>query len=297
VERSRIRERFDGAMGSARFGRLRARLPRYAFLTLVGVFCLAGVRAVVAPPRASVAIPDGRAAVDHAVESFATEFVRAYLTYDARSPEAHEAALSPFVPSGLELGAGFTPPASGAQRVRWAEVAQVQRPLSGGVVLTVAAKVNTSSQPLYVSVPVRRGAGGAIYLSSYPSFVGPPLTSRPSVLESPREGVRDEDVSSLVKRALTNYLAGDAENLSADLAEAATVTLPPNRLSLTSVDDLLWTDGPESGAVLATVNAADPRGGQYTLRYELGIQRITEADPRISPGWRVTYVQAISQES
>jgi hypothetical protein len=297
VDRAGITNRLDAAMGSARYGRLRARLPRYAFLALVAVLCAVGLRAIVAPPQTSGPGSTSRASVDYAVESFATEFVRAYLTYDARDPQAHDAAVSPFVPSGLELGAGFTPPASGSQRVIWAEIAQVQKPLAGGSVLTVAAKLNTSSQPLYVSVPVRRAPNGAIFLGSYPSFVGPPLTSRPSVLEVSRESVSDEDVSSLVKRALTNYLGGDVENLSADLAEAATVTLPPNHLSLTSVDELVWTDGPGSGAVLATVSATDPRGGQYTLRYELGIRRIADADPRISPGWRVTYVQAISQES
>jgi hypothetical protein len=295
--RQQISQRVNRALASARYGRLRARLPRYAFLALVVVLCATGIRAIVAPAQAPSPPTAGPQRVDYAVDDFATSFVRAYLTFNASRPQAHDAALAPFVSSALELGAGFTPPQVGSQQVSWAEVAQVQRPLAGGVVVTVAAKVNTRSTPLYVSVPVRRTGEGAIYLSAYPSFVGPPLTATPSLVEPEHESVNDEEIARLVKRALTNYLKGDAENLAADLAEAATVTLPPNHLALSSVDELDWVDGPGSGAVLATVRASDESGGQYTLRYEVGLRRLAGADPRIAPGWRVTYVQAISQES
>ena len=289
--------RLAGLRSSARYGRIRARAPRYAFLAFVVLMCLAGVRSVLAPPSPSIPLPASGPPLDYAEQSFALAFSQAYLTYDSANPEEREAALVPFAASGFEIGAGFSPPQSGSQRVLWANVAQVQRPLLGGVVITVAAKLSSGPQPIYLSVPVDRERGGAIYLAGYPSFVGPPLSTTGSTAEQGGEPVDDAEVSSLVKRALANYLAGDAENLSADLAGAATVTLPTNQLSLEGVDQFDWVKGAGGGAVLATISATDARGGAYTLRYEVGVGRVSAADPRLGPGWRVTYVQTISQQS
>jgi hypothetical protein len=289
--------RLTGLRSSARYGRLRSRLPRYAFLLFVAVMCVAGVRATLAPSAPSQPPPPAGPPVDYAEQSFAVGFARAYLSYDRTDPEAREEALAPFLGSGLEIGAGFTPPPSGSQRVEWANVCQVQRPLAGGEMVTVAAKLSTAAQPVYLSVPVQRAGGGAIFLASYPSFVGPPLTSRAATAQQGGEPVREAEVSALVKRALSNYLAGDAENLAADLAQAATVTLPTNQLSLQAVDELDWVGGAGGGAVLATISASDPGAGTYTLRYEVGVRRSTATDPQLGPGWRVTYVQAISQQS
>lgn len=291
------RARLAGLRSSARYGRLRARAPRYAFLAAVLVLCAAGLHSILSPTALGVPTVVGGPPVDFAEQSFALAFSRAYLTYDAARPEAREAALETFAASGFEIGVGFTPPQAGSQRVQWADVAQVQRPLAGGVIITVAAKLSTVALPVYLSVPVNRGGGGAIYLAAYPSFVGPPLTTARSAESEGGEPVQEGEVSALVKRAMTNYLAGDAENLSADLADAATVTLPTNPLRLQGVDQLDWVSGNGGGAVLATVDATDPRGGDYTLRYEVGVRRVGAADPRLGPGWRVTYIQAISQQS
>lgn len=282
---------------SARYGRLRARLPRFGFIAVTAVLCLAGVRSIVLPSHASPPPESVEPLVDYAEQSFATAFARAYLAYDSSHPGYREAALGLFISSSLDLGAGFTPPSSGSQRVTWTDIAQVQRPLTGGVIVTVVAKLSTQPEPVYLSVPVRRAAGGAIYLDGYPAFVGPPLTTRSGLAEADREAVEDGEISTLVERSLTNYLGGDAANLAADLAEAATVTLPPNQLALHSVDQLEWVDGSGSGAVLATVSASDTHGGRYTLRYEVGLRRVEGSDPRIAPGWRVTFIQTISQET
>ena len=231
------------------------------------------------------------------MQSFALAFSQAYLSYDGNRPEAREAALSAYASPAFDLGAGYSPPQSGSQRVRWANVAQVQRPLLGGVIVTVAASLSTEPQPIYLSVPVDRARSGAIYLAGYPSFVGPPLTTTDTPPSPSGEPVDDSEVGSLVRRALGNYLAGDAENLSADLAGAATVTLPTNQLTLGSVDQLDWVEGSDRGAVVATITATDLSGGAYTLRYEVGVGKVSAADPRLGPGWRVTYVQTISQRS
>ena len=282
---------------SARYGRLRAQVPRYAFLAFVTLMCVAGVRATLSPPGPGAVAQPSSPPVDYAEQDFALRFARSYLTYDAARPEARERALARFSAGGLEIGAGFVPPPAGAQRVRWADVAQVQRPLAGGVLITVAATLSTAAQPVYLSVPVDRKRAGAIYLASLPSFVGPPLISAPPGDQTGGEPVSEEEVSGLIHRALGNYLAGDGEDLSADLADAATVTLPTNHLRLRDVARLDWVKGHGGGAVLATVDATDPRGGTYTLRYEVGVRRVSAADPRLGPGWRVTYVQAISQRS
>lgn len=294
---SSARTRLAGLRSSARYGRVRARAPRYAFLAFVVLMCGAGVRSIVSPSVPSAVTTQQGPRLDYAEQSFALAFTQAYLTYDSARPEAREEALASFASSGFEIGAGFSPPQSGLQRVQWANVAQVQRPLAGGVIVNVAAKLSTAAQPVYLSVPVDRERAGAIYLAAYPSFVGPPLSTTRSTADQGGEPVNEEEVSALVKRALTNYLAGDAENLSADLADAATVTLPTNQLGLKGVDQLDWVDGAGGGAVLATITATDARGGAYTLRYEVGVRRVSAADPQLGPGWRVTYVQSISQQS
>lgn len=282
---------------SARLGRARARAPRYAFLALLLVVCAAGLRSIFLPPASAPAPARVGPPLDYAEQNFALGFARAYLTYDAARPEEREAALKAFVGSGLEAGAGFVPPDSGSQKVRWADIAQVQRPLAGGVAITVAAQLSDTREPVYLSVPVERGQGGAIFLAGYPAFVGAPLQGGGHTSGQAGDPVQDPAVSALVRRALANYLAGDAENLSADLASAATVTLPGAALTLRGLEELDWVDGEGGGAVLATVSATDPRGGTYTLRYEVGVRRAAPADPSLGPGWRVTFVQAISQES
>lgn len=292
-----IKARLLNLRTSARHGRIRARLPRYAFLAFVALMCLAGVRSIALPAGPSPAPATAAPAADLAEQSYALAFAHAYLSYDGTHPEGREVALEPFASSGLELDAGFSPSHSGSQGVQWADVAQVQRPLMGGVIITVAAKLSTEQQPVYLSVPVDRDHSGAIYLAGYPSFVGPPLSTARGTTDIGGEPVADSEVSVLVKRALANYLAGDAENLSADLADAATVTLPTNQLRLESVDRLDWVSGNGGGAVLAMVSATDALGGTYTLRYEVGIRHVSSSDPALGPGWRVTYVQTISQRS
>jgi hypothetical protein len=294
---SSVQARLAGFRSSARYGRARARVPRYAFLAFVFLMCVAGVRSILLPSAPSTAPAVSGPPLDYAEQSYALAFSQAYLTFDGARPGEREEALAPFAASGFEIGVGFSPPQAGSQRVQWAAVAQVQRPLAGGVIITVAAKLSTTAQPVYLSVPVDRGQGGAIYLAGYPSFVGPPLSTTGTTTDQGGEPVDEGEVSALVKRALANYLAGDAENLAADLAGAATVTLPTNQLRLEGVEQLVWVDGAGGGAVLATISATDARGGTYTLRYEVGVGRSGAADPRLGPGWRVTYVQAISQQS
>lgn len=261
-----IRDSVDLVRRSARLERLRARAPRYLFVALVAVLSLLGFRELVAPTEPAPAAPSGPA-VDYAAEDFAQRFARAYLTYDPRRPGVRERALRGLVPDELEGDAGLTP--RERQRVLWTEVAQNQEALGGGRVLVVAAGVSTQEEPLYLAVPIRRGQGGALALSAYPSLVGAPTLGRAELVD--REEVDDEQLVAVVERVVANYIAGERQNLAADLAPEARVSLPSRPLRLVSVDDVLWAGEVGSSAVLATVTARDEQGTTWTLTYEVGV--------------------------
>jgi hypothetical protein len=160
-------------------------------------------------------------------------------------------------------------PATGEQHVEWAEVVQAREPQPGEHVYTVAAETDSSGL-LYVTVPVWRTAGGSLALGGYPAFVGAPAAGSAQTQGHLRE-VAEPVLSTVVQRVLRNYLAESSSELEADLAGNARVSLPGLALSLVSMQHLDWAPG--EGAVLATVQAKDRRGVQYTLAYELDVVR------------------------
>jgi hypothetical protein len=91
------------------------------------------------------------------------------------------------------------------------------------------------------------------------------------VVPPPPRPVEDPALAVVVRRALTNYLAGAASDLAADLAVGAAVSPPTLPLDLVAVGHEGWAPG--GGAVLATVQAIDERGARYTLSYELDVTR------------------------
>ncbi len=254
--------------------RLARGLPRYVVYALALAGALASARFALDPPRTALpaALLRRPAAEDLAAEGFATLFARAYLTWEAQHPEVRERALAPFVGSGIDADAGLQPPASGEQRVQWAQVVQQRFPLPGEIVYTVAAQTDTAGL-LYLTVSVVHKPGGALALAGYPAFVGSPA-SGPAQTDAggrPRE-VSDPELSAVVERALRNYLAGSPSELAADLAPGARVSLPGIELALQSLQGLQWAPG--AGAVLALVQAQDQRGVSYTLAYELDVLRV-----------------------
>ncbi|HWT92074.1 MAG TPA: hypothetical protein VN238_03690, partial [Solirubrobacteraceae bacterium] len=80
----------------------------------------------------------------------------------------------------------------------------------------------------------------------------------------------DPQLAAVVRRALTNYLSGQAENLRADLAPDADLPAPSRPLRVTG-DPRVEHAG--RGRVSAEVVAEDRRGAVYTLRYELAVVR------------------------
>jgi hypothetical protein len=253
--------------------RLARGLPRYVIYALALVAALASARFALDPPRAALpaALLRRPATEDLAAEGFATLFARAYLTWEAQHPEAREHALAPFVGPGMDADAGLQPPPSGEQRVQWTQVVQQRSPLAGEIVYTVAADTDTAGL-LYLTVSVVRKPGGALALAGYPAFVGPPASGPAQTDADGRlREVSEPALTTVVERALRNYLAGSPSELAADLAPGARVSLPGIELALQSLQSLQWAPG--AGAVLALVQAQDQRGASCTLAYELDVLR------------------------
>ncbi|MGE4121711.1 MAG: conjugal transfer protein, partial [Solirubrobacterales bacterium] len=216
---------------------LRAAAPRYLALGVLGLLLLLGLRSLIFPPSPP-APARAAATADAPSRAFALQFARAYLTYDVERPAARARALAPFLSSAVDDDAGFLP-ADGRQEVLWAEVASDQPALAGGRAITVAAALSTQPLPVYLTVTVAHEPGGPLSLVGYPAFVGAPAIGRDAPTVS-RSSVEDAQVSAVVARALRNYLAGSAQNLSADLAPDAAVTLPTLSLRLRSVARVEW---------------------------------------------------------
>jgi hypothetical protein len=262
--------------------RLARELPRYALWALAATGLVASARFAIAPPRpaAPAVASDARVAADRSAEGFATLFARRYLTWNAADPLASQRALQTFAGAALEPNAGFQLPIVGRQRVEWAEVVQQREPLSGEHVYTLAAQTDTAGV-VYLTVTVLRGADGRLMLAGYPAIVGPPASAPAQGPARSRE-VTDAGLATVVQRALRNYLAGSATELAADLTAGAAVSFPGQPLALLALQRLDWSSDRRS--VVATVQARDARGAQFTLAYELDVVQVAGR-------WEVSAVQ------
>jgi hypothetical protein len=256
------------AMWRIRLGR---ELPRYLLYAVSIAGLAASARFAIAPPTPPLAAAAVRepAPPGPAAEAYAALVARRYLTWNAAEPQASARALEPFLGPALEADAGLELPASGEQKVEWAEVAQAREPAPGEHVYTVAAQTDTAGL-LYLTVAVTRTASGSLALAGYPAFVGAPDAAPARPTAHLRE-VDDAALATVVRRVLSNYLSASPDELEADLASGARVSLPGMPLSLESMQRLDWAL--EGSAVLATVQARDGRGVQYTLAYELDVVR------------------------
>ncbi len=265
--RSIRRLRFDGS------------LSRWLFTAAALVGIASCVRYAIVPPRPHVPPPSRAPHVDQGAEAYAVAFARAYLTVDARDPHQHARALAPFVDPNGDPDGGYSPPEDLTQSVSWATIVQSRPSELGGQTYTVAAQT-TASGLLYLTVTVRRDSAAALQLVGLPALVGPP-ESRPAQEASgdTLAAVVESDVAEVTTRALRNYLAGDSNDLRADLSTSAVVSLPTTPLRLQRTQSLVWD--PSGRAVLATVDATDPRGGLFQLTYEIDVDR-SGARPYVS---------------
>lgn len=249
--------------------RLAQSLPRYVLCAAAGAGLIASARFAMFPPRGGAAPTFVRTPplADRAAEGFAVLFARRYLTWDAAQPQATDRLLGPMAGSAMALDAGLTLPASGVQRVAWAEVVQQREQQPGAHVYTVAAQTDAAGL-VYLAVGVMRVADGSLALSGYPAFVGAPKQGS-SQVPAQAPSVSDASLAAVVRRALRNYLAASLEELAADLSEGAHVAVPSIALTLETVQSLVWSGDRRS--VLAVAEARDVRGTRYTLGYELDV--------------------------
>lgn len=250
--------------------RLARAMPRYLLYATCALGLLASARFMLFPPRSVRPQVVSPAAVpDLAARGYATLFARRYLTWDAAAPQAADAALAAMAGPALEPSAGLTPPTHGAQHVLWAEVVQERTPARARHVYTVAAQTDASGL-VYLTVAVARAAGGRLFVSGYPAFVGAPLATAGEPAPTGAD-VTAGPLAVVVERALRNYLAVSPQELAADLAVGSEVALPEARLTLDSTQKLTWS--PDRRSVLAIVEAHDARGARYTLAYELDVEQ------------------------
>lgn len=253
------------AHSSRRRARVIAHAPRVLLWCTVGLLVLAGARAaLLGAARPTPVVAHTETQPDLAAEGLAAEFARRYLTYDATRPAQDESALN-------ALGAAVPTPlpaATGRRVVLWTRAVQDQQAIAGGRLITVAALTRPGGL-LHLSVPVRRDAAGQLSVAGPPALIGGPLVDATAAPVA-RAAVADAQLRQVAARAVRNYLAGEADDLRADLTPDARVTLPALRLTVSGPADVTRA-GP--GGVLVSVQARDRRGATYPLRYELTVRR------------------------
>jgi hypothetical protein len=248
--------------------RLRARAPRVLALALILILCLAGVRSIISPrpatPQALAAAADTD--YDLGAAAFAQSFSSTYLTWGGDLTQGdRNLALRPFLAQGMEADGGLVPGRGTEQTVHGTQVAEES---SVGEVTDVVVAAETSNGTRYLSVPVTRSGRGLLTVVSYPALVGPPATdtARPELTLEP---VADQQLVTVVSRALGNYLAGHAANLRADLTPEAVVSLPGQELELQEINSVNWLVPRRT--VDVEVDARDEQGARMTLTYQAGV--------------------------
>jgi hypothetical protein len=271
VGRARGRAQPRTERRSLRLLRIRSRLLSYAAYA-IAVAAIVRVALPPAPaPRPAPPPPPATPGTDLSAEGFAVDFARAYLTYDAASPQARETLLAPFVGQGssaLDQDAGVQLPDQGSDRVRFAQVV-AQGPGAGGTRYTVQADTSADGT-MYLAVTVTRSTSGALELVGTPAVVGAPMIAGP-VADPAQNGqqVSDPAVSTVVSRAVTHYLQGDGQDLQPDLANGTSVPVPNATLSRIQVEQIAWLD--QGRSVGVDVQASDRAGATYTLHYTISL--------------------------
>jgi hypothetical protein len=248
-------------------------------VALLGV--IATARNVISPPHERIAVAQAPRVFDASAQWFALSFARAYLTWSA-DPSLHQGALSPFLASADDPDGGLTPAGGSSEQVRWLAIAGARDGTGGEHDYTVAAGT-VGGSVRYLAVAVAPGADGREVLARYPALVGAPIAARAGELDGPGlEQVTNSAVIGVLERALRNYVDSSAENLTADLATGAAVAPVAAGLSLREVVRLAVEP---SGAVLASVLAADAQGDLFTLAYEVTLAQL-------GGRWEITRIQS-----
>jgi hypothetical protein len=249
-----------------RRARVAGAAPRLALYAACAVLCVAGTASILRGHKTihETFVSTGRG-FDLAAAEFATEFTRAYLTYRLEDLSEREQALSRFANASIDQEAGVAPGAS--QSVAWAQPAQEQPQPGGGEMVTVAVQTSAHPLPEYLAVPVARDSSG-LAIAGYPAFVGPPAVNESYAAASQRS-VGEPALVAMVTRLMTNYLDDDAQDLQADLAAGARVSLPTAAMSVVHVASVTWVRA--NTVVEVQVTARDSAQSTFSLSYEVGV--------------------------
>jgi hypothetical protein len=252
---------------SQRAMRLRARAPRALATAAVSLLALGGLRAAVQGPTPAPAHKRTVAGSDQTVGAFAEAFVRVYLSFDPAAPELREERLAGYLSRALDPDAGLAPPSGHVREVEWTTVVdQVER----GRLTSVTVAAGLAGETLHLAVPVERDERGLVAVAGYPALVGPPAHDM-AIAPASEDQVDDSGLRAVCERAVRNYLAGERRDLAADLADDAVVSLPGRQLDVRSVEAVTWAVPGRRAAV--QLQAEDPEGATWTLRYELAVVR------------------------
>ena len=270
AERAATRPRAVVRRESLALVRARARAPKAVLFVFVAFFVALGLRVALAGPPKAPPVPrqaDPLVGAQVDATGFAQGFARAYLSYDSATPELHQQALAPYIAGLDDADAGFAVPDHGRRSVVWTGAVSALRSGPNTTLVTVAAAYDRSARLDYLAVPVTRLGSGPLAVASLPALVGPPpLAAR---YQAPQgDDVADAQLGAVVKRALSNYLAGARQNLAADLDRGVKLTLPPRPLALEDVSSLTWL---RAGVVAATVAVRDAQHLSFSLRYGLAV--------------------------
>lgn len=242
-----------------------ARAPRALAATAAIALVAAGVRAAVVPSAPSTPGPKSvtAMAVDPGYEGFAESFVRSYLTWDGGHPGAWQKTLHRYgSTNGLDGAVSLRP--GDREAVRWTTVVG-NRPIDRGRIVTVEAATGTTTT--FVSVRILRGVRG-LSVVGYPAIVGGPRVD-PSISLDQSEPVDDSALRATARRALSNYLAGHRDELSADVSPGAVVVLPRDGMRVQAITGMSWTrPAQEIDVVLSAARSAGP---ELTLEYLLDV--------------------------
>jgi Conjugative transposon protein TcpC len=266
--------------------RLMARVPRLLAGAAAVVLILAGLRTVVfgapAPKIERFYEPTSN---NIGTEAFAEAFARTYLTWNGSSAvQAYDQSLARYNPQFAD-GQGVQP-SNTPERVSWASVVQDQSSaLKGSRIVTVELQLVPGDRTVYLAVPVNRAQNGTLAITTWPSLVGAPAVQSVPTIPS-LTAVTDPHLITVVTRAITNYLAGDQNDLQADLASGTQITYPPQQLKVSGPPVSVQSTGP--GGVLITIRATDAQGAAYTLAYEVGVE-LTER-------WYVNSIEVIPNQ-
>jgi hypothetical protein len=144
-----------------------------------------------------------------------------------------------------------------------------QGPGAGGTRYTVQADTSADGT-VYLAVTVTRSASGALELVGAPAVVGAPRIAG-AVADPSQNGqqVSNPALSTVINRALTNYLQGDSQDLQPDLAGGVSVSVPDTPLSRIQVGQIAWLE--QGRSVGVDVQASDRSGATYTLHYTISL--------------------------